>query len=114
MTNTIVRRALQLFGRKFKVQVRVKFVRGESEPIVVGAGWAVIEAMNVDLERVPDWHGASSCPECQQKPVTCVWEMWGKNTENDHRHINYLWCSNDHMWITTESHHDQLVSGQWG
>ncbi|GAB4957694.1 hypothetical protein CKJ55_21680 [Mycobacterium avium] len=107
MTNAIIRRGLQLLRLDG---------RGKDRKLILGQGWAVSVVTNIDLEMVPNWHeqGDAQCPECQQKPVTCVWEMWeNTTTENDFRHIDYFWCGNAHMWIATESYHEQVLSGQW-
>ncbi len=87
--------------------------RGKDRKVVFGDGWDTSVVTNVEPERMHR-HLDTRCPECQQKPVTCVWEMWENIvTENDFRHIDYFWCANAHMWIATESYRDQVLSGQW-
>ncbi len=107
MINKMIQRGRQMLRLAVRGRDRVK----------VGEGWESTVVENVNLENLSNWHninGPVRCPECQQKPVTCVWEMWENTlTENDFRHIDRLWCSNNHMWITTESYHDQVLSGQW-
>lgn len=89
MTNNILRRGLQLLGRKSAVESYRDL------------GWELYNAEGLCPEDWPEHRppDEETCPSCGKRAITALRHVWESEDTDDYWNVYHFWCARQHMWV---------------